>query len=66
MATFKDKKKTGASTGFYFARKSQNEIYYQMASLFKAANVHDGRAAEKIFTKALKDRAPEILVENFL
>jgi hypothetical protein len=66
MARFKDKKKPGRATGFYFARKSPNEIYFQMASLLKAVNGDDGRAADRIFTKVLKDRAPEILMENSL
>ena len=51
----------------YFALKSQNEIYYQMASIFKQVVANDeNKMAEMIFNGFLTDKHPKIFLENSL
>ncbi|MBT3388418.1 MAG: hypothetical protein HN417_10835 [Desulfobacula sp.] len=40
-------KKDVQSSNFYFALKSQNEIYFQMASIFKEASSDKNELAKK-------------------
>jgi len=40
---------------FYFALKSQNEIYFQMASIFKQVGNNENELAKKFFNKSLMD-----------
>ncbi|MCP3871780.1 MAG: hypothetical protein GY699_01285 [Desulfobacteraceae bacterium] len=49
----------------YFALKSQDEIYYQMASIFKEAANDENDLAKKIFSGVLTGNTSEISLENF-
>ncbi|MCK5162392.1 MAG: hypothetical protein KAQ72_01675 [Desulfobacula sp.] len=49
-----------------FALKSQNEIYYQMASILKEAARDKNNIEEEIFSKLLTDSQPNIFMENSL
>ncbi len=48
----------------YFAVKSQNEIYYQMASIFKHASAGEASLANKIVHKSLVGKSYEIFLDN--
>jgi len=50
----------------YFALKSQNEIYYQMASVFKEIAKDEDKMGKKILSRFLTGNHPEIVLENFL
>ena len=59
----RDKKGIQPSS-FYVALKSKNEIYFQMASIFKEASKDEDQLAKKIFNGLLMDDFPKIFVEN--
>ena len=50
----------------YFAIKSQNEIYYQMASIFKAATKNEEELTQRMLGTLLSMKKPEFFVENKL
>ncbi|WP_299983690.1 hypothetical protein [Desulfobacula sp.] len=66
MAKSKVGKKTVQSANSYFALKSQNEIYYQMASIFKEITNVEDKLAKKNFNGFLKINQSEIFLENLL
>ncbi len=49
----------------YVALKSQNEIYFQMASIFKHVASDKDDLAQKIFSGVLTGHSSEISLENF-
>jgi len=67
MTNFKiGKKGRNAETiNSYFALKSQNELYYQMASIFKEVANGEDKLAEKIFSGILTGNQPKVSLENF-
>ncbi len=66
MANLKVLKKNKKATHSYFAVKSQNEIYYKMASIFKQAAADEASLAERIIFKSIAEQAPNISLENFV
>lgn len=56
-----ESKKT--QTNYSAATKSQNELYYQMASILKEISDDGGAMAQKIFSRKLPEQA-EIFVEK--
>lgn len=50
----------------YFALKSKNEVYYQMASIFKAVTHNEDKLTKKILTKILSKNSSEIYLESLL
>ncbi|NOX34674.1 MAG: hypothetical protein GXP56_13245 [Deltaproteobacteria bacterium] len=60
------KKETAKTPNLYYAMKSHHEVYYQMASIFKAATHDEDKLAKKIFTGVLAGNQPEIFMENSL
>jgi hypothetical protein len=56
--------KQNKSSKAYAAFKAKNEIFYQMASIFKVMGHDDGKLAQKIFDKYLPGQAPEIFLEK--
>lgn len=60
------KRKSFDSSISYFALKSQDEIYYQMASIFKAVTKNEEQLAENICSGILTGNKSEILLEKFL
>jgi hypothetical protein len=50
----------------YFALKSKNEIYYQMASIFKAVATDENQMGKKILSRLLTKNHSEKALENFL
>ncbi len=57
-------KKDGQTSNFYFALKSQNEIYFQMASIFKAASYNKDEMAKKIIKGFLIGKPANISLEK--
>lgn len=49
---------------FRAALKSNSEIYYQMASIFKFISHDNGKLAQKLFNKYHPDSGNEIFLEN--
>ena len=49
----------------YFALKSKNEIYYQMASVFKAVATDENQMGKKILSRLLTKNHPKKVLENF-
>ncbi len=68
MSKFKvgKKRKNLESSISYVALKSQDEIYYQMASIFKAVTKDKEKLAKKIFKGFLTGDQSEIVLENSL
>lgn len=68
MSKFKVGKKMNSleSSISYVALKSQDEIYYQMASIFKAVNKDKEKLARKIFKGVLTGEQSGIVLENSL
>jgi len=62
--TIEKKKETIRPAYSYFALKSENEIYYQMASIFKEAANNDDNLAEKIFSGILAENQSKVFLEN--
>ena len=58
--------KSAEMSNSYFALKSKNEIYYQMASIFKEVSRDTNNMEKNIFTRLLIDNSSDILMENFL
>ncbi|WP_300465078.1 hypothetical protein [Desulfobacula sp.] len=58
------KKKVVDVSKAYAALKSQDEIYYQMASIFKAVNRDEDKLAKKVLTSLLTGKQSEIFLEN--
>ena len=58
MAQFQvpEKIKGGKTFNTYFALKSQNEIYYQMASIFKEIAIDEEIVAENILDGIIKNK----------
>ncbi|WP_457551528.1 hypothetical protein [Desulfobacula sp.] len=50
----------------YFALRSPNELYYQMASIFKEVTIDENKMTQKILSSFLTQSHPEIVLENFL
>ena len=50
----------------YFAVRSKNEIYYQMASIFKAATKNEEELTQRMLGTLLSMKKPEFFVENKL
>ena len=48
----------------YFAIKSQNEIYYQMASIFKAATKNEEELTQRMLGTILSMKKPDFFVEK--
>ena len=59
-----NKKKRIQQSNSYVAVKAQNEIYYQMASIFKVISHDKGELAQKYFNKYLPDHSSEIFLEK--
>lgn len=64
------KRRTLKSSDLFVAIKSKNEIYYQMASIFKQASFDEDNMAKEVVTGLLtKDPAkgsiPEVSWKNF-
>ena len=64
------KKTKDIAANSYFALKSQNEIYYQMASIFKEATNDEDKLAKEVLTGLLtigpaKVFMPEVSLGNF-
>jgi len=57
-------KKTFKNSNSYFALKSQNELYYQMASIFKAVTKNEDKLEQKVFYKVLSGNSSDIYLEN--
>jgi len=53
-------------THSYFAIRSQNEIYYQMASIFKAATKNEEELTQRMLGTLLNMKKPDFFVENKL
>lgn len=49
---------------FKAALKANNEIYYQMASIFKQISHHKGNSAQRILNRYLPGQPNEIFLEN--
>ncbi len=47
------------SASFYGARKSRNEIYFQIASVFREVSQNETRLAKEWMHRILMDRLPE-------
>ncbi len=60
------KKRTPAhrDVKIYFAIKSQNEIYYQLASVFKAATHDEELLTEKMVDSFLARKHPNFFLKN--
>ena len=58
------KRNRGKKINLCFALKSQNEVYYQMASIFKQAGKGEDELAKKIFTRVLTGNQSKISLEN--
>lgn len=63
--TGKERKRV-KSSDFYFALKSQNEIYYQMASVFNVVSKDDDALAKKIFSNVLAGHPSKIFLEKLM
>ncbi len=50
----------------YFALKSQNEVYYQMASIFKAVTHDEDKLKQKVSTRVLSKKSSEIYLGSLL
>lgn len=48
----------------YAAIKSQHEVYYQMASIFRHVAGREDQLAKKILNRLFNDAIPEISLEN--
>jgi len=48
----------------YFALKSQNELYYQMASIFIAVTRDEEKLEQMVFKKFFPGNSSEIFLEN--
>lgn len=64
MAKASVKKSTKKSSDSYAATKSQNEVYYQMASIFKQVVKREDKHAKKILNRLLARNNLEISLEN--
>ena len=60
------KRKSVQTANSYFALRSQNEIYYQMASIFKQVANDENKLAKKIFSRVLTGNQSKIFMENSL
>ncbi|MCK5837057.1 MAG: hypothetical protein KAH09_07300 [Desulfobacula sp.] len=58
------KKKIVDVSKAYAALKSQDEIYYQMASIFKVVTRDEDKLAKKILSGLLTGKQSEIFLEN--
>jgi len=58
--------KSAEMSNSYFALKSKNEIYYQMASIFKQVANDENKLAKKIFSRVLTGNQSKIFMENSL
>ncbi len=50
----------------YFAVRSKNEIYYQMASVFKAITKDEDELTQKMLGSLISMKYPDFFVENKL
>ena len=64
MANAFAKTKPKKISNSYAATKSQNEIYYQMASIFKQVVKREDRQAHRILNRLLTANNLEISLEN--
>ena len=56
--------KQNQKSNTYFALKSQNELYYQMASIFVAVTGDEDKLEQMVFKKFFPGNSPEIFLEN--
>ena len=56
--------KSKKGSDFYAARKSQNELYYQMASVFKQVSKREDKQAIKILNRLLAANDLKVSLEN--
>jgi len=61
-----NKKKRVRSSHLYYAMKSKNELYYQMASIFKEVSKDEDSFTKKIFSRVLQSPQSKIFMENSL
>ena len=57
-------KKMAQTSNFYFALKSKNEIYFQMASIFKAVTNDRDELAKEFFNGILIGDSSKIFLEK--
>jgi len=50
----------------YFAVRSKHEVYYQMASMFKAVTKNEDELTQKMFGSLMSMKYPDFFVENKL
>ena len=50
----------------YFAIRSKNEVYYQMASVFKAVTKDEDELTQKMLGSLISMKYPSFFVENKL
>lgn len=60
----KEDQKNVEASGFYFALKSKNEVYFQMASIFREITNEEDEFAKKIFKGMLTGEHLNILLEK--
>ncbi len=58
------KMRTNKMSHSYAAKKSQNEVYYQMASIFKQVSDVEEKTADKILTRLFSNRMEDISLVN--
>ncbi|MCF6247305.1 MAG: hypothetical protein L3J69_08080 [Desulfobacula sp.] len=58
------KMRTNKMSDSYAAKKSQNEIYYQMASIFKQISNVQEKTADKILSRLLSSKIQDISLVN--
>lgn len=51
-------------SSFYFAVKSQNELYYQMASIFQQVNKKEDFFVREILSSSFKDGCSDFCIGN--
>jgi len=57
-------KKNAQTPSFYFALKSKNEIYFQMASIFKAVTNDGEELAQEFFNGFLLEDSSKVFLEK--
>lgn len=57
-------KRTRETSGVYFAVKSKNDIYYQMASIYQQATEERSDLAKQIFLNSLMGHLSNISLEK--
>ncbi len=67
-SNFQDQKKFGDhhSSYPYFAVKVKNDVFYQMASIFKEITKGEESESKKLFSSMISQNASDIFLENQL